>query len=436
MTHRARLRAVAAIVLLVVLALVVGGYIVAQERLVLPSWVPIFGRSFYTLKGQFQTAQAVTPGQGQAVTVAGVKVGDISSVTLQGGRALVTMSIQPRYSTIYPNATMLLRPKTQLKDMTVELNPGTPASGRALPSGSTLPVAQTAPDVNFDEILASLDTDSQAYLDALVGSGGQALNGTGPQLAAGLKRFDPTARDLAQITTLLAQRRANLSRVVHNFSLLVQALGQRDQQLAGLVQASDLVFATFASQDASIRNSLALLPGTLSRTRAGLGALTSTTAVLGPALHALTPAAQKLAPALRATRPFLASTTPVLANQLRPFSRTALPVFAQLAPATRSVSGAVPPLDDALGVVNEALNELAFNPGAAQNGFLYYTAWANHNLNSVLGLQDAGGPLRHGLFLLSCSSLTVLQAARNANPTVQLLLSLLNPPNTCSGSGL
>ena len=59
-----------AVVTMVVIAAVVGGYILAHENLKLPGWVPVLGRNYYTLKAEFQTAQAVTPGQGQAVTIA------------------------------------------------------------------------------------------------------------------------------------------------------------------------------------------------------------------------------------------------------------------------------------------------------------------------------------------------------------------------------
>ena len=67
---------------MVVIAAVVGGYILAHENLKLPSWVPVLGKSYFTLKADFQTAQAVTPGQGQAVTIAGAKIGEIASVDL------------------------------------------------------------------------------------------------------------------------------------------------------------------------------------------------------------------------------------------------------------------------------------------------------------------------------------------------------------------
>ena len=76
-----------AVVTMIVIAAAVGGYILAHENLKLPGWVPVLGRDYYTLKADFQTAQAVTPGQGQAVTIAGAKIGEVASVSLHDGIA-------------------------------------------------------------------------------------------------------------------------------------------------------------------------------------------------------------------------------------------------------------------------------------------------------------------------------------------------------------
>src|SRR5271167_2066144 len=93
-----------AVLTMVVIAALVGGYILAHENLKLPGWVPVLGRSYYTLKADFQTAQAVTPGQGQAVTIAGAKIGEIATVDLKDGVATVTMKIVKKYARIYRNA--------------------------------------------------------------------------------------------------------------------------------------------------------------------------------------------------------------------------------------------------------------------------------------------------------------------------------------------
>ena len=189
-----------AVITMIVLAMVSGGYILAHERLYVPSWVPVIGKSHFTLKGEFETAQAIAPGQGQAVTIAGAKIGEIASVELHNGRALVSMNVEPKYAKyLYKNATMLMRPKSELKDMAIEVAPGTPSAG-ALKSGQVLPVSQTSPNLNLDQFLASLDAETRSYLQQLLAGAGQGLKGNGENLSAAFKRFSPMQRYLTEIT--------------------------------------------------------------------------------------------------------------------------------------------------------------------------------------------------------------------------------------------
>jgi phospholipid/cholesterol/gamma-HCH transport system substrate-binding protein len=425
------------IITMVVMAAAVGGYILAHENLKLPSWVPVLGHPTYTLKADFQTAQAVTPGQGQAVTIAGAKIGEVQSVDLHEGVATVTMRLTPKYARIYRNATMLLRPKTQLQDITVEVNPGTPAAGR-LPSGSTLPLAQSAPDVNFDEFLSALDAETRAYLQELLAGAGEGLKNNGKALSATLKRFDPTARDIAQIASQLEIRHANIARSIHNFRLLTEAVGGKDKQLAQLVDASNAVFASFAKEDQNVQSTLHLLPGALTKTRSGLGKLADATDQLGPTLHKLQPFASALGPADAATQRLTKVTTPIIKNQIRPFAREVLPTINELAPATKSISEAFPKLATSFSVLNEFFNELANNPGSKQGGFLFFLDWANHNLNSVVSSADAHGVLGRSLLYLNCEVAPILKGAAEVNQTVNLIVGLLNPPTkaACQSAGI
>ena len=62
-----------------------------------------------------------------------------------------------------------------------------------------------------------------------------------------------------------------------------------------------------------------------------------------------------------------------------------------------------PDLTRTFKVVNALLNTLAYNPpGARDEGFLFWLSWANHLGNTVFATQDAHGPIRHGLVVLSC----------------------------------
>ena len=58
--------------------------ILANQRLTCRAGCPVLGKDFYRVKAELATAQAVTPGQGQTVNIAGVEVGEIRSVRAQG----------------------------------------------------------------------------------------------------------------------------------------------------------------------------------------------------------------------------------------------------------------------------------------------------------------------------------------------------------------
>ena len=123
---REHLRDFVAIAALVVLGLVTTGVILASQTTLIPSWIPILGEDRFELKAEFSSAQAVTPGQGQTVTIAGINVGQVSGSELESGRAVVTMQIDNKYAAlIHPDASLLLRPRTGLQDMTIEVDPGT-----------------------------------------------------------------------------------------------------------------------------------------------------------------------------------------------------------------------------------------------------------------------------------------------------------------------
>jgi phospholipid/cholesterol/gamma-HCH transport system substrate-binding protein len=422
-----------AVVTMILIAAGSAGYILAHERLPVPAWVPIIGHESFVLKGEFSTAQAVTPGQGQSVTIAGAKIGEITNVELRGGRALVSMKLTPKYAGyIYRNATALLRPKTGLKDETVEVSPGDPSAGR-VPAGYTIPVTQTSPDGNLDEFLGSFDTETRTLLQALLAGVGEGLNGNSANLSATFKRFVPLSHELTEIGREVAKRQYDVEHGIHNFRLLLEALGSKDTKLAQWVESSNAVFATFSREDHQVQETLHELPGVLKQANHAFAKLTTAPRVTGQALHALEPFATALAPAQKAVRASFKETTPILKNEVRPLFRQILPVLQQLQPALKDFTQAAPQLTTGFTVINELFNELAYNPGPSQGNFLFYLDWANHDLNSVVAQGDAHGAEGQALLYFNCAQLypvNILKAAAGADPTANLILGLLNPPTT------
>lgn len=422
-------RVFVAILFLFVAALGIGGYILSNQRFYLPAWFPLLGTDFYVLKAELPTAQGVVPGQGQTVNVAGVKIGDVGPVMLEDGRAVVELNIKEEYEPVHRDATILLRPKTGLKDMYLALDPGTKGAG-ALPEGGRVRVAGTLSDVNSDEVLAQLDGDTRAYLQILLNAGGTAFDDetVSADLREVFKRFEPTARDGERLTRLLIRRRHNIRRVIHNFQELSTALGERDDQLAALVDSANANFESFAAEEASLRAALRLFPGALDQTEQTLRKAGGLAAELGPALERLRPFARELAPALRKTRPFFDETTPIIRDQIRPFARDVQPAVRELRAASEDLAVVTPRLARSFRVLNRFFNTLAYNPPGNAESFNFWAAWAAHSGATLFSLQDAHGPIRRGLVLAHCENYDVLEQVILGNPQLGLLTQLLNLP--------
>ncbi|MET0600730.1 MAG: MlaD family protein [Baekduia sp.] len=427
---------------MVAVGLLVGGYILAHQRVNWPTWTPGLGKEYFTLNAEFTNSAGVLPGQGNAVTISGVKVGEITGEEVRNGRAVLRFRIDEKYGKVHPDATVLLRPKTALKDMVAELDPG--RRGKLLHSGDTLPISSTNPDVNFDEILAGLDGDTRAALVALLQGAGTALGGQGGrELAATFKRFEPLSRHAEEAQRLVAKRRVKLRRLMGNLSLLAQELGNRDKDLGQFVNSSAAVFRRFTAQNDKLGETLGLLPNALKKTNVALGKLDTMSTTFKTGLRDLAPGVKALGPTLRDTRPFFKDTTPVLRDSIRPFAREAQPSAAKLIPAARHLAKATPDLDTLTKMLNDLTAEFAHDPpgnGVHGNSYLYYAPWAGHNTNSVMASQDGMSPVRHTLVLYPCQSLQLLDSTSKnfkANPTLAATLQLLDMPKPGScGAGV
>jgi phospholipid/cholesterol/gamma-HCH transport system substrate-binding protein len=363
--------------------------------------------SSYEIRAEFSTAQAVTPGQGQQVTVSGVKVGDVAGVDLENGHAVVTLDIDERYAPIYHDATMLLRPRTGLKDMQVVLDPGTPASGE-VPDGGTIPEANTQPDVNPDEVLAALDSDTRRYLASAVDALGTGLHGNGGALRRLLVASEPTSREFHRLLTTLAGRRDQIAHLTHNLSEIAQIAGHHEGDIRRTIRFSSQALGSLAHEDQSIRDSLTRLPGTLDAAGAALRDSRPLATELGPAVRELTPAVRKLTGSLRPLRPLVREATPIVRDRLRPFVRVGVPALRELRPATAALGGTLTELPSVTRRLNYIVNELLYNPPGSEEGYLFWLSWFFHNSASMLSTQDAHGAAWRGLALFSCSTLQQL----------------------------
>ena len=338
------------------------------------------------------------------------------------------MKIRRKYTPIYKNATVLLRPKTGLKDMIIELDPGTPTrragARRAAPSRST----RRCPNVNLDEILASLDADTRDYLQLLRRRrAARALDGQRQGTCRPtFKRFEPTGRDLAKING--AAGRAATQHPPLDPQLPAARRGARRQGRRSSPRSSTPPTRSsrrFANQDANLRETLQLLPGTLTTTNTALAKADQ----LGQRARARRSARCGPAPARSArrwsqTRPFLRADDADHPEPAAARSRATRCRWSRTCARRRSDLARVTP--EARRPRSRSLNYAAQRAGlqpAGQGGGLPVlgrrgpTTPARRSSRT----QDAHGPIRRGLVLVSCSTLRCSQQLSAANPQLGTL---------------
>lgn len=392
----------ALLVALIAAGTAAGFFILLNQRLPDPF------QSYYQLNGAFTTAAAVVPGLGEPVNVAGVRVGQINGTSLQDGQAIIHMQIDPsQLPAIYRNARADLVPRTPLKDMEVNIWPGTRSAGK-LPAGSTIPLGQTVSPVDSDEVLSALDGDTRAWLASLITSLGQATSGRGADLRSLLRALGPTSVQLRQVGDLLAARHRELAALTHNLGRVFGAVSVKDSQLGRLVRAGQLTVSSLASQNVALRQAVTLLPGTLSRTRTTLHHLVPFANALGPAATALTPVARSLPSTLRNSETVFRGGALLPLGQIKPFVNAALPLARRLPSLGHDLRLEVPDLIAAFKVLLYSANELAYNPPGRNPGFLYWLAWFAHNSDSFIANSDANGPVWRTLLVANCATLRSL----------------------------
>ena len=416
-----------------IIALLTVYLILQQQRL----RIPVLEEKPFTLKADFETAQAVTPGQGQTVVVAGVKIGDIQKVELKDGVAEVTMNIERKFLPIYRNATALIRPRTGLQDVFIELDPGTKSAGD-FKDGGRIPLANTAPEVNLDQVLDALDSDTQAYLRTFLVGLGQGLKGQSRNLGKVLGGLGPINNQLARLNSKVAERRHNLARLVHNLNILTGTVADHKDDLANLITSSNEALGAIARQDANVQKTVQLLPGTLATARDTLDKTAPFAQLLGPTFNNLRPFARNL-DRLNASVRRVSDTKPVVRDELRPFVRSARKPVRDLKPAAKNLAAATPRITDIATEINRLGNMAAYNPNGAQapgtsgrdEGYLYWLGWLGHNANSVFQGGDAHGFYRRIYLSATCSSMRSILLSSPLEAIVTPFAPIISNPTIC-----
>jgi phospholipid/cholesterol/gamma-HCH transport system substrate-binding protein len=403
---------------LMVAAVASGLYILSQQRLRNPF------ETRYTVNAELTATMGLNSGMGQPVKVAGVQVGAVRSAKLGRGTSVIELEINPeKLPHVYENANVMLVPNTPLKDMQVELSPGGPPA-KPIADGGTIPISNTTPPIDSDELTAMLDTDTRDYFQLLMAGADQGTRGRGKDLQKLFKALGPTAAQIRELTSALATRRQAMRRVVHNLSAVSQVTGSRREQLGELIAQSNRTLTAVAEQDQALSSAVAELPGTLAATRSTVRNATGFANQLTPTLSSLEPVVEELPEAFRAAEPLIKDSEHLLRTKIRPFTEAAQPLAAEIRPATERFNEMTPHLQDSFQVLSYVANELGYNPPGDNEGFLFWLAWMAHNTASFFSSEDAHGAVARGFAIVSCNTVRI-------NDTVARVVNAIFGPLEC-----
>jgi phospholipid/cholesterol/gamma-HCH transport system substrate-binding protein len=220
------------------------------------------GLTEYRINVPLDSADGLYPGSD--VLVAGAKAGTVDDVKLDGGLALVTLTLDDAHAPVHSNARVRVRPKSLLGEKYIALDPGT---GDTLPSGSTLPRTQTAQAVDLQDVVNTLDQPTREKLRTLVIELGGGLSGRGQDTNQTFQYGRQDLDDLAAVANTLAARDQQLQQVIQGLDQVTAELARSDrsQQLGGLIQNSQTLLGSLSTQDAQIRTLLVEANAALSR---------------------------------------------------------------------------------------------------------------------------------------------------------------------------
>ena len=172
---------------LVVVALVIGGLLVFRGQ----------GKQ---VTAYFSETIGVYPGS--TVRVLGVPVGTVNSVTPDGAKVKVIMTLNPGVA-IPAKASALIISPSVVADRYVQLTPAY-TSGPQIANGAVIPVARTAVPVEVDQVYSSLaklagalsGANSHGALSQAIKTGAANLAGNGSYLRAMITQFSGLSKTL------------------------------------------------------------------------------------------------------------------------------------------------------------------------------------------------------------------------------------------------
>ena len=275
------------------------------------------GGADYTVNARFTNAsQLVT---GNEVQVAGVPIGTVEDIKLEGGSALVELNItNEEYAPLRRGTEAIVR-LTSLSGVAnryVDLRlPG--GDAKSIPAGGELAMADTTSAVDLDQLLSALDKRARKDLQGVVQGFGKQIDGQSSEAARGFLYLNPSLASSSRLFSELNRDTPELEKFITANARLVNDLASKREDLTGLVNELGDFTGALAREKAALADAIRQFPPFMRRANSTFVNLRGAIDDLRPLIRESKPVTPKLRRFLRELRPLARDARPTLRDLTR-----------------------------------------------------------------------------------------------------------------------
>jgi virulence factor Mce-like protein len=292
------------------------------------------------------------------VRISGVTVGKVTKIVREGGKAQVTMKIDPKFAPLPKDTRATQRTKTLVGETFVDLSFGSRKDqiGRKafIADGGTIPARNIQPTVELDQILDAFDEKTRKDLRVVLTSLAKGTDGQGKNLNAAIGQIAPLAEGADGLFGILNRQTAEVQSGTRDFGTTFAAVGRRSGAIQGIAEGGRQLLETTSAITPALRDTLRTLPSFGRETRRFMTTVEATARAARPAIDDLRPVSPVVRPALQR----LAVLSPQLEQTLVDLG----PVLSRVRtgmPPVRRILASLQPLTDNLVPVTEDLLPIA-----------------------------------------------------------------------------
>jgi phospholipid/cholesterol/gamma-HCH transport system substrate-binding protein len=375
----------------------------------------MFFAGFWHSGSSYEVSALVTNARGLAsnatVTMAGLKVGKVTSIRRRGPDAILSLRIDRGPTPLPVDSRVAVRLRTVVGESYVEVNRG--HSQTTVRDGGSLGLAHADDYVDVDQILQTLSGKSEGNARQTIQALGGAVRDRGPQLNGVLGSASAVFIDSRPLTATLAAQHNQVADLVQNLGTMMDSIGQRSTAVQEFATGSLRTFDAVAARDVALHRTLARLPYAL----AAFTRIANTLSVITP--H-VAPLATNLASALDQVSPAVDLLTPAsnlgvpLVRALGAASGPLRTVLQNLERLQKPAAAALPEVRAALCEVNPMLKYTSpYGPDIAS---LF------ENMGSTANAYTASGHAVRAYPLVTPAAV----AGAVTEPTAQAIQTLMN----------